>query len=188
MGLFAPTGILVDAKGDILNVQGRTGKYLETPSGPPTSNILDLAREGLRIELSTALRAAKDATKRITRRRLAVRTNGDVQTVDLHVCPLKTPKELEGRFLVVFEDVDVALAADPSGGGRTCGFALRILPNRRIGTRTPGPPGKAIRPPLKNWSLPTRNSRPPTRKFSPPMKNSSPPMRNWNPPRKNFSP
>ncbi len=107
LGRFAPTGILVDAKGDILNVQGRTGKYLETPSGPPTNNILDLAREGLRIELSTALRAAREATQPITRNRLVVRTNGDVQIIDLHVCPLNTPEELAGRFLVVFEDVDI---------------------------------------------------------------------------------
>ncbi|EFK10263.1 CheR methyltransferase, SAM binding domain protein [delta proteobacterium NaphS2] len=115
-GRFAPTGILVDAKGDILNVQGRTGKYLEQPSGPPTNNILDLAREGLRIELSTALRAARDATGRITRKRLSVRTNGDVQTIDLHVCPLKTPEELAGRFLVVFEDVDIPFTADRQAG------------------------------------------------------------------------
>ncbi len=119
MGLFAPTGILVDAKGEILNVQGRTGKYLETPSGPPTNNILDLARDGLRMELSAALRAARDETKRITRKGLAVRTNGSVQTIDLHVCPLKTPEELAGRFLVVFEDVDIPLVDEHQAhGGR----------------------------------------------------------------------
>jgi two-component system CheB/CheR fusion protein len=33
---FAPTAVLVNAKGNILHVQGRTGKYLEPPSGPPT--------------------------------------------------------------------------------------------------------------------------------------------------------
>lgn len=104
---FAPTAILINGSGDILNVQGRTGKYLETPNGPPTNNILDLAREGLRIELSSAMRTAKSTSQKVTRKRIAVKTNGDVQMVDLHVCPQKSPQELAGRFLVVFEDINL---------------------------------------------------------------------------------
>ena len=104
---FAPTAILIDAKGQILHVQGRTGKYLEAPSGPPSLNILDLAREGLRIALSSALRAAKSSKKNVTRKRVAVKTNGDVQMIDLHVCPQDAPDELAGKFLVVFEDIDI---------------------------------------------------------------------------------
>lgn len=123
---FAPTAILIDTRGDILNVQGRTGKYLETPSGSPTNNILDLAREGLRIELSAALRAAKGDGKRVTRRRLSVKTNGDVQVIDLHVSPLHAPRELAGRFLVVFEDVDVPLPVEQEVSG-DIGFALHNM-------------------------------------------------------------
>ena len=106
---FAPTALLVDAKGNILYIQGRTGKYLETPSGPPTHNILDMARQGLRIELSSALRAARSANRAEIRRRVSVKTNGDVQMINLHVRPLQMPRELAGRFLVVFEDVETAL-------------------------------------------------------------------------------
>jgi two-component system CheB/CheR fusion protein len=106
---FAPTALLVDAKGNILYIQGRTGKYLEPPSGPPTHNILDMARQGLRIELSSALRAARSANRAEIRRRVSVKTNGDVQMINLHVRPLQMPRELAGRFLVVFEDVETAL-------------------------------------------------------------------------------
>ncbi|MDZ7699887.1 MAG: chemotaxis protein CheB [Deltaproteobacteria bacterium] len=116
---FAPTAVLIDAKGEILNVQGRTGKYLETPSGLPTYNVLDLAREGLRIELSSALRAARSGSERVTRKRLSVKTNGEVQVIDLHVCPLKDFKALAGRFLVVFEDVKMDLMTDHQRGGAT---------------------------------------------------------------------
>jgi two-component system CheB/CheR fusion protein len=104
---FAPTAILIDAKGEILHVQGRTGRYLETPSGPPTQNILDLAREGLRIELSSAIRTAKVSDKQITRTNIGVKTNGDLQMINLHVRPQHTPKELAGHYLVVFEDIDI---------------------------------------------------------------------------------
>jgi two-component system, chemotaxis family, CheB/CheR fusion protein len=111
---FAPPAILIDASGQILHVQGRTGKYLETPSGPPSLNILDLAREGLRIALSSALRAAKSSKKNVIRKRVAVKTNGNVQMIDLHVCPQDAPDELAGKFLVVFEDIDITSAVPGS--------------------------------------------------------------------------
>jgi len=101
---FSPTAVLINTRGEILHVHGRTGKYLETPSGPPTHNILDLAREGLRIELSSAIRTAKSSGP-VTRKRLSVRTNGDRQMIDLHVSPQTSPKELAGHLLVVFEDL-----------------------------------------------------------------------------------
>jgi len=127
---FAPTAILINGNGDILNVQGRTGKYLETPSGPPTNNILDLAREGLRIELSSAMRTAKSTSQKVTRKRIAVKTNGDVQMVDLHVCPQKAPQELAGRLLVVFEDINL----DPKENGSAEGENGTALPDAsRIG-------------------------------------------------------
>lgn len=111
---FAPTAILIDARGEVLHVQGRTGKYLETPSGSPTLNIVDIAREGLRIELASIIRTAKASGTRETRRRISVKTNGDTQMIDLHVCPLHAPGALAGRFLVVFEDIDVGPAPPDS--------------------------------------------------------------------------
>lgn len=118
---FAPTAILIDAKGEILHVQGRTGKYLETPSGSPTMNIVDIAREGLRIELSSIIRSARTSGTRLTRRRIAVKTNGDTQMINLHVLPLQAPRELAGRFLVVFEDIDIDPASSVSGHGLKTG-------------------------------------------------------------------
>jgi len=91
---FAPTAILVDSEGEILHVQGRTGHYLETPSGSPTQNIVDLAREGLRIELAAALRSAKTSDSHVTREGITVKTNGDSVSIDLHVSPQRQPKEL----------------------------------------------------------------------------------------------
>ncbi|BBO83203.1 chemotaxis protein CheR [Desulfosarcina ovata subsp. sediminis] len=107
---FAPTAILVDANGNMLHVQGRTGKYLETPSGPPTRNILDMTREGLRIGLSSAIRAARSSDKPVQRRKIAVKVNGNIQLVDLHVSPQHAPEALSGCLLVVFEDAEAAIA------------------------------------------------------------------------------
>jgi two-component system CheB/CheR fusion protein len=114
---FAPTAVLIDANGSILHVQGRTGKYLEPPSGPPTQNIVDMAREGLRIELSSAIRKAKTSQQMVIRRKISVKTNGKAQTIDLQVCPQQGPGELAGRLLVVF--TDVATPPRPGGAQKT---------------------------------------------------------------------
>ena len=102
---FACPALLIDADATILHVSGRLGKYLEPTSGPPSQNALDLAREGLRIELSSAIRAALANKTQDTRHDVRVRTNGDVQRINLHVCPLNAPKELTGKLLVAFEDI-----------------------------------------------------------------------------------
>ena len=125
---FSPTAILINTRGEILHVQGRTGKYLETPSGPPTNNILDLAREGLRIELSSALRTAKSSGSLVTRKHLSVRTNGDHQVINLHVSPQKSPKELAGHLLVVFEDLpmDALTKGDRTSSAENASESSRI--------------------------------------------------------------
>jgi two-component system, chemotaxis family, CheB/CheR fusion protein len=103
---LTPTAVLIDESGTIIHVHGRTGKYLETVSGPPTHNIFDMAREGLRFELSSALRNAKSSDEVIVRKKLTVKTNGDVQPINLYIHPITKPKELYGNFLVVLEDIE----------------------------------------------------------------------------------
>ena len=52
-----PAGALVNGRGDILYLHGRTGSFLEPASGEAgISNIVRMAREGLQRDLATALR------------------------------------------------------------------------------------------------------------------------------------
>ncbi len=50
--------MLVNDKGNILYVSGRTGKYLEPAAGKANWNIFAMAREGLRYELTNAFQKA----------------------------------------------------------------------------------------------------------------------------------
>ena len=86
---LAPTGALVNRHGDILYLQGRTGMYLEpAPGEVGTSNILKMARAGLRRPLTLALHDAANS-KEVTRcPGLRVKTNGHFTAVDLTVCPV----------------------------------------------------------------------------------------------------
>ena len=52
---FSPAAVLINDKGDILYISGRTGKYLEPAAGKANWNIFAMAREGLRYELSSAI-------------------------------------------------------------------------------------------------------------------------------------
>ena len=90
----APAGALVNDQGDILYLHGRTGMYLEpVPGEAETNNILKMARQGLRRELTSALRKVA-LTKGVVRRPgLRVKTNGAFTTVNLTVCPVAARPE-----------------------------------------------------------------------------------------------
>jgi len=103
LDLYGPTALLIDKNGQILHVIGRTGKYLETTTGPPTQNVLDMAREGLRLELSAAIRKAKTDNRQVVRENICIQSDREAIRVRLHVQPLHTPEELAGRFIVLFE-------------------------------------------------------------------------------------
>ncbi len=87
---------LVNANGDILYLHGRTGMYLEPSSGETgISNILKMAREGLRHDLAMALQKVAACPNVIHVPGLAVKTNGHFTRVDLSVCPV-IPSALSG--------------------------------------------------------------------------------------------
>jgi two-component system CheB/CheR fusion protein len=101
---FSPLGILCNTKGDILYVSGRAGKFLEPAVGEPSVNVLAMAREGLRCELSSAFTKVLRMERPVTVRDIKVGTNGGVQNVHLTVQKLTEPKELRGTVLVVIAE------------------------------------------------------------------------------------
>ena len=110
---YAPAGALINERGEILYLHGRTGLYLEPAPGEASMNILKMAREGLRRDLTTALHKAAAQLDPVCHPGLRVRTNGDFTTVNLTVHPVTAGSDAAAEtplFLVVFEE---APAADP---------------------------------------------------------------------------
>ncbi len=61
-----PSGALVNSRGDIFYLHGRTGMYLEpAPGETGVSNILKMAREGLRRDLAGSLRKAANTRETV---------------------------------------------------------------------------------------------------------------------------
>jgi len=97
---FVPCSILVDDRGTVVHVQGRSGMYLEPEQGPPRNNVLEMAREGLGPSLAAGMRQARQEQQEVVRSDIRVRTNGGYTYVDLSVLPLKEPKTLRGLLLL----------------------------------------------------------------------------------------
>ena len=55
---YAPPSVLINDRGDILHIYGRTGTYLEPAPGQPRLNLLAMAREGLQMPLTAAISRA----------------------------------------------------------------------------------------------------------------------------------
>jgi two-component system CheB/CheR fusion protein len=102
---YTPTCAIVNERGEVLYFHGRTGKYLEPAPGEATLNILRMAREGLRMELTTAIRKAVAQKQPVRYQGLEVKTNGEYQTINLTVRPVMEPPSMRGLLMVIFEDV-----------------------------------------------------------------------------------
>ena len=122
---FAPASVIVNEGGDILYIHGRTGDYLEPAAGQPRLNIHEMAREGLRLELPSAIRRAASQKGEVVHEGVRVKTNGDFVSVRLTVVKLNEPESVRGLFLVTFQ-------AEPAVK-RAAGKTRRELPKSAHG-------------------------------------------------------
>jgi two-component system CheB/CheR fusion protein len=107
---LVPPSVIIQPGGEIVHIQGRTGLFLEPAPGPQMhANIYNMAREGLQLELTLAVRQAAGTKDEIVHRGVRVKTNGDFTRINLRVKQLTNPEALRGLFLVSFE-----IPQDPS--------------------------------------------------------------------------
>lgn len=107
---YAPACAVVNERGDLYYTLGRTGFYLEPPEGEMSTNILHMAREGLRLPLTSALRHFITRQQEVMLKSVQVQTNGDTRRINLVLQPL----EQRGLLLIIFEEVPAALpTVDP---------------------------------------------------------------------------
>ncbi len=130
---------LVNAGGDIVYLQGRTGLYLEPTAGEPgIPNILKMAREGLRPSLSNMLRQAAGSQASSVAPNIRVKTNGHYSQVDVsvHVVPTASPETPDSPLYLVMlthATVPVTLAIPTA---ETTGSAVNQEAQARIAALT----------------------------------------------------
>ena len=101
---YAPSGVLVNDKYEILHFVGRTEKYLVPPTGKPSFNILTMARQDLKYKLTSALNKAFREKTHTTQKGVQIKLNGTSTVVDITIGPLSGKGDSTGLMLVVFED------------------------------------------------------------------------------------
>jgi two-component system, chemotaxis family, CheB/CheR fusion protein len=102
---FSPACVVIDEKFDILYVHGHIGNYLEPPQGESTTNIVKMARGGLKAKLSAAIRKAIRQRTDVQVKRLKYKINGEEQVIQMTVKLFIAAIDDQTLILVVFEEV-----------------------------------------------------------------------------------
>jgi two-component system CheB/CheR fusion protein len=110
---YAPPSVMINERGEILYIHGRTGKYLEPAPGEARLSIYQMAREGLKFEIPSAIRKATTQKKEVTYKGMEVKGNGVTRMVNLTVRPMLEANAPPGAMMVVFEDVTPAIKERP---------------------------------------------------------------------------
>ncbi len=97
-----PPSVIVNRSYQLMFTHGNINKYLQTPEGNPSHDILEMANPDLRMALSTALHEVSQGQKEIISEGLHVQNNGQTQSVKIRVRLLS---KMDGRMVVTFEDV-----------------------------------------------------------------------------------
>ncbi len=115
---YAPAAVLATENGDILYINGRTGRFLEPAAGKANWNVFAMARDALRAELGSAFRRALRQEEPVVVRGIPIGVNGGTVHVDVTVHRLAQPAPLKGLVLIVLAEAP-APAEAPARARRT---------------------------------------------------------------------
>jgi two-component system CheB/CheR fusion protein len=107
---FSPPAVLVNDRGDVVYINGHTGKYLEPAAGKANWNIHVMARPAIRPQLAAAVRQALHDKKTVELHGLRL-PEDPPSTLDITVQPLGESPGLEGMVMIVFRDITVPPSA-----------------------------------------------------------------------------
>jgi two-component system CheB/CheR fusion protein len=106
LGRYGPSGVLVDEKYSVVQFRGDAASYLRAPPGPPTTDLLLLAREGLLGELQETLDQARRDKAPARQEGVRVKTDDHFVKVDLEVLPIRDSSTGLFYFVVLFNHPD----------------------------------------------------------------------------------
>ena len=103
---YAPPGVLVNSKLDVIQFRGQTGAYLQPAAGEPQTNLMKMARPGLLATLEPTLARARKEMAPVRTSGVEIDQDGFTRACDLLVLPLgESPPSDEPLFVMLFEDI-----------------------------------------------------------------------------------
>ena len=111
---YAPASVVTNIKGDILYVHGDTGKYLRPAPGQASFNVIEMAREGLQMELRNAIQTAVEKGVPTLNREVSFGSKSEFHIASFSVRPLPAADASQGMLLVSFQEVANAASEKPA--------------------------------------------------------------------------
>ncbi len=102
MERYAPAYLILDENHDVLHFSGRTGRFLDPPTGLASLSIYNLLHRDLRMDLRAALHRAETEREPVRVTGLRIGQNGNTIHVTLSVEPIEAGQPL--RFAVILQD------------------------------------------------------------------------------------
>jgi two-component system CheB/CheR fusion protein len=118
---YAPPAVVINDQLEILQTRGRTGPFLELPTGKASLNLLKMARSGLSFELQKAVDEARKSGVETIRENIHVEDEGGTKLTNVRVIPFRTPVQEHNNFLTVFEPAPAQSATPASSEPLTPG-------------------------------------------------------------------
>ena len=126
---YAPPGVLVNDKMEILQFRGQTGSFLQPAPGDPQNDLIKMARPGLLSDLRSALAQVKKDMAPVRRDGVEVDHDGSTKMCNLVAFPfMGLPDVKEPLYVVLFEEIAATKvvktrpaargASRPTAGGR----------------------------------------------------------------------
>ena len=100
---YAPDGVIINQDLQIQQFRGRTGFYLQPPSGGKIQNLLLLAHASLQAPLREAVMAAMARNAAVQQRGLRIEHQNEKREINLEVIPISSTSATDRYYLVVFE-------------------------------------------------------------------------------------
>jgi two-component system CheB/CheR fusion protein len=95
---------IIDGASNVIYIHGRTGQFLEPAPGKISVNILDMARDGLKSALSSAIRKVAIHKQEVIIRDLQIESNEGQLLLDLSLKPVPMDSYMHGLIMVVFDE------------------------------------------------------------------------------------
>jgi len=100
---FTPAGLLLNSNLEIIHFHGHTGPYLDPVPGAASLRLLKMAREGLPLELHSAIQQAETVGKPVVKSGIRVASGEGIREITIEVRPIKSPAG-DRFYLVLFRE------------------------------------------------------------------------------------
>ncbi|GJL58277.1 MAG: hypothetical protein NPIRA03_11340 [Nitrospirales bacterium] len=101
---YGPPAVVIDKECHVQYVSGRTGTYLQLPSGSINVNLIKMVKPVLRIPLRSGISKAVKTGQEVVQSNVQMPVNHGIQTVDIIVRPLFHVKQSSDLLMVVFRE------------------------------------------------------------------------------------